>query len=68
MSSVQTSIVNPDSEDATNNAIGLGQPAQSIQHKNYKGFVAGIFSGIAKLSGTTIPRFVEEETLLMLSF
>ena len=52
MSSVQTSIVNPDSRNATNEAIGQGQPARSAQHKNYKGFVAGVFSGIAKLSGT----------------
>ena len=53
MSSVQTSIVNPDSDNATNEAIGQGQPARSAQHKNYKGFVAGVFSGISKLSGTT---------------
>ena len=52
MSSVQTSIVNPDSQNATNEAIGQGQPARSAQHKNYKGFVAGVFSGISKLSGT----------------
>lgn len=51
MSSVQTSIVNPDSKNATNEAIGQGQPARSAQHKNYKGFVAGVFSGISKLSG-----------------
>lgn len=50
MSSVQTSIVNPDSKNATNEAIGQGQPARSAQHKNYKGFVAGVFSGISKLS------------------
>ena len=51
MSSVQTSIVNPDSTNASNEAIGQGQPARSAQHKNYKGFVAGVFSGISKLSG-----------------
>ncbi|CAF9939794.1 hypothetical protein IMSHALPRED_001635 [Imshaugia aleurites] len=50
MSSVETSFVNPDSNNATNEAIGQGQPARSAQHKNYKGFVAGVFSGIAKLS------------------
>lgn len=50
MSSVQTSIVNPDRKIATNEAIGQGQPARSAQHKNYKGFVAGVFSGISKLS------------------
>lgn len=51
MSSVQSSIENPDSKNATNEAIGQGQPARSAQHKNYKGFVAGVFSGISKLSG-----------------
>ena len=51
MSSVQTSIVNPDRKNTTNEAIGQGQPARSAQHKNYKGFVAGVFSGISKLSG-----------------
>ena len=51
MSSVQTSILNPESNNASNEAIGQGQPARSAQHKNYKGFVAGVFSGISKLSG-----------------
>ncbi|KAL2053969.1 hypothetical protein ABVK25_005898 [Lepraria finkii] len=46
----QSAIVNPDSRHGSNEALGQGQPAQSIQHKNYKGFVAGVFSGIAKLS------------------
>ena len=27
------------------------KPNEASQHKNYKGFVAGVFSGIAKLSG-----------------
>ena len=58
MSSVQTSIVNPDSQNATNEAIGQGQPARSAQHKNYKGFVAGVFSGISKLSGTVEPKIL----------
>lgn len=51
MSSVQPALVNPDSKNATNEAIGQGQPARIAQHKNYKGFVAGVFSGISKLSG-----------------
>ena len=34
----------------SNEAIGQGQPATAAVNKNYKGFVAGIFSGIAKLS------------------
>jgi uncharacterized membrane protein YfcA len=28
------------------------KPAEASPTKNYKGFVAGVFSGIAKLSGT----------------
>lgn len=50
-SSVQSSITNPDTQNGSNEAIGQGQPAQAAQHKNYKGFVAGVFSGIGKLSG-----------------
>jgi len=53
-SSVQSAIVNPDSTNGSNEALGQGQPARSAQHKNYKGFVAGVFSGISKLSGTKI--------------
>ena len=68
MSSVEASIVNPDSKNATNEAIGQGQPARSAQHKNYKGFVAGVFSGISKLSGKISLMFLEEETLLIMSF
>ena len=56
MSSVETSIVNPDTKNATNEVIGQGQPARSAQHKNYKGFVAGVFSGISKLSGNVKSR------------
>lgn len=48
---VQSAIVNPDCENGSNEALGQGQPARSVQHKNYKGFVAGIFSGVSKLSG-----------------
>lgn len=29
------------------------KPAEASKPKNYKGFVAGVFSGIAKLSGTS---------------
>lgn len=51
MSTVSSAIVNPDTKNASNEALGQGQPARSVQHKNYRGFVAGIFSGLAKLSG-----------------
>lgn len=50
---VDGALVNPDREHASNEALGQGQPAHSVSHKNYKGFVAGVFSGIAKLSGKT---------------
>lgn len=47
----ETAIVNPDRHNTSNEALGQGQPARSASQKNYKGFVAGVFSGIAKLSG-----------------
>ena len=50
---VETAVVNPDRHTASNEALGQGQPARSASQKNYKGFVAGVFSGIAKLSGRT---------------
>ena len=67
MSTVQTSIVNPDTKNATNEAIGQGQPARSAEHKNYKGFIAGVFSGIAKLSGTIEPGNLYSRKLLIFS-
>ena len=54
-SSAESAIVNPDSTHGSNEALGQGQPARSAQNKNYKGFVAGFFSGIAKLSGMIGP-------------
>ena len=51
MSSVHSPIADPDRQSASNDALGKGQPARSAQQKNYKGFVAGVFSGIGKLSG-----------------
>ena len=48
--SVNAAISNPDTLNGSNEAIGQGQPARNFQQKNYKGFVAGVFSGIAKLS------------------
>ena len=50
-STVSSSITNPDTKNASNEALGQGQPARAARNQNYKGFVAGIFSGIAKLSG-----------------
>lgn len=43
-------MANPDNTTHSNEAIGQGQPAKAALIKNYKGFVGGVFSGIAKLS------------------
>jgi solute carrier family 25 (mitochondrial carnitine/acylcarnitine transporter), member 20/29 len=45
-----SSLANPDILHHSDEAIGQGQPARAALSSNYKGFVAGIFSGIAKLS------------------
>lgn len=37
---------------------GSAPPPASESKKNYKGFVAGVFSGIAKLSGMSRPHCV----------
>lgn len=42
--------MNPDTQELSNEAIVPSQPAKAALSGNYKGFVAGIFSGIAKLS------------------
>lgn len=47
----EPAIANPDGRHASNEALGQGQPARSASQKDYKGFVAGVGSGIAKLSG-----------------
>ena len=46
-------LVNPDSSNTGNEALIQRKPEQVPRHKNYKGFVAGVFSGIAKLSGNS---------------
>lgn len=46
-STVHDTVTNIDS----NGALAPGRPAKTAGNKNYKGFVAGVFSGIAKLSG-----------------
>ena len=48
---INSAIVNPDLRNGSNEALGQGQPARSASNGSYKGFVAGVFSGIAKLSG-----------------
>ena len=52
----EPAIANPDRKNGSNEALGQGQPARSAAHKNYKGFVAGVFSGISKLTGKSINR------------
>jgi solute carrier family 25 carnitine/acylcarnitine transporter 20/29 len=43
-------VDNPDTSVRNNEAIGQGRPTKGALAKNYKGFAAGVFSGIAKLS------------------
>ena len=49
--SVSPAISNPDSSNGSSEVLGQAQPARALAHNNYKGFVAGVFSGIAKLTG-----------------
>lgn len=51
MASGETSPPAPASASAS-----VSAPATALKkdNKNYKGFVAGVFSGIAKLSGTAL--------------
>lgn len=52
MSSViDPSIADSEKRRLQDGALDGKQPSQIAIHKNYKGFVAGVFSGIAKLSG-----------------
>lgn len=48
-SSPDSTIENPDIFQRSNEAIGQGQPAREAAAKNYRGFVGGVFSGVAKL-------------------
>jgi hypothetical protein len=48
---VNSTVAHPVSIHDSNGALGQEKPAKSAQNKNYKGFVGGVFSGIAKLSG-----------------
>ena len=45
---VNSAVVNPDTQHGSNEALGQGQPARAADHSNYRGFVAGVFSGLAK--------------------
>jgi len=47
---VSSTVDNPDINTHSNEARGQGQPAKGALANNYKGFVGGVFSGIAKLS------------------
>ena len=46
----KSTLENPDTITLSNEAIGQGQPAKGALANNYKGFVGGVFSGVAKLS------------------
>ncbi|KAK5086964.1 hypothetical protein LTS08_005687 [Lithohypha guttulata] len=48
--SIDSTIANPDISSHSNEAIGQGQPAKAASAKDYRGFVAGVFSGVTKLS------------------
>jgi hypothetical protein len=56
---IDGTIVNPGLHHGSNEALGQAQPARSATHNNYKGFVAGVFSGVSKLTGkmARMPRF-----------
>lgn len=59
MSSVNSAIVNPDTAQGSNEALGQGQPARSASNQNYKVFVGGVFSGVAKLTGKfSLPPYI----------
>ena len=45
------SAVSAKSTASQNGTSDPEQAKQNVQHKNYRGFVAGVFSGIGKLSG-----------------
>ncbi|KAK5941560.1 hypothetical protein PMZ80_005508 [Knufia obscura] len=47
---IDSTIENPDLDGHSNEAIGQGQPGKAAAAKNYRGFVGGVFSGVAKLS------------------
>lgn len=64
----EPAIVNPDGRQACNEALGQGQPARSANQKDYKGFVAGVGSGIAKLSGMNENRNPQPPGLLITGF
>lgn len=59
---VQGALVNPHSkdQDGGEETLGQGKPVGSGKHKNYKGFAAGVFSGISKLSGRIQVQMREE--------
>lgn len=51
-------VVNPD-QHGSDEALEQGQPARDARsNQNYKGFVAGVFSGISKLTGEMTPMSV----------
>lgn len=55
-------------QEAANMAEAVKAKEKPVEAKNYKGFVAGVFSGIAKLSGQQKPTApLAKNTLLLLA-
>ncbi len=50
-STVSGGVTSPDTKNGGIEALGKKQSEKRVVKSNYKGFVAGVFSGIAKLSG-----------------
>ena len=49
--STVTAPASSNQETKSEDDVVANRPSQHARHKNYKGFVAGMASGIAKLSG-----------------
>lgn len=60
---VHRAIADPDRNNGSNEALTQGQPVKATTHKNYKGFVAGVFSGVSKLAGMDHCRYLSKELL-----
>jgi len=50
-SSLSSRVTSSDTTNGGNHGLDLGLSQKSSTRKNYSGFLAGIFSGMAKLSG-----------------
>lgn len=48
---VNSTVTHTVTKTGSDGALAPGQPRTVAKNQNYKGFVGGVFSGIAKLSG-----------------